>query len=89
MEWTRLFPQNHAPSIFVDNSPVPDEVLEALDNPQSFGTHFNIIRAVAEYGPMRIKEISKRLDTLQTERDKLLAEVKMLEQLVAVVQAPE
>lgn len=90
MNWTQLFPTERnrptRPDMFVDSSPLSDDIeMTYRDNPQSFGYDFNLIRAVAEYGPTRIDMIEKRLTELQTEMLDLQNERKTLEALVAVV----
>jgi hypothetical protein len=86
--WQRLFPTNERvrTEMFVDTSPLNDEVeFTYMENPQSFGHEFNLIRAVGEYGPQRIASITKLLTDLEAEMIALRQERATLEQLVAVV----
>ena len=86
--WQRLFPTNERTrtDMFVDTSPLSEEVeFTYMENPQSFGHEFNLIRAVGEYGPQRIASITKLLTDLEAEMVALRQERATLEQLVAVV----
>ena len=86
--WQRLFPTNERgrAEMFVDTSPLTDEVeFTYMENPQSFGHEFNLIRAVGEYGPQRIASITKLLADLEAEMIALRQDRATLEQLVAVV----
>ena len=86
--WQRLFPTNERarPDIFVDSSPLIDEVVSTyMDYPPSFGADFNLIRAVAEYGPQRVAEIDKRLAEIEAETTKLRSERVTLDALIAIV----
>lgn len=79
-----LFPKNY-PGVTVrveDVEPTP-EPLPA--NPMSFGNQFNLIRAVAEHGPLRLEQIDKRLAQISAEAEDLEVERRTLEQLIAIV----
>jgi len=86
--WQRLFPISERPRVelFVDSSPLIDEVEHTyMENPESFGHQFNLIRAVAEYGPQRVQEITQRLRSLEEESKQLRSEMETLERLISVV----
>lgn len=55
------------------------------DNPASYGRDFNLILAVAEYGPQRVEEINKRLDAIEAEAKALIEERTTLHALIQVV----
>ena len=55
------------------------------DSQQSFGHEFNLIKAVAEYGPQRVAEINKRLIAIEQETSRLMEERTTLEALIKVV----
>lgn len=81
-----LFPHRY-PGVTVrseDTKPATN-MPDPIDNQESFGYNFNLIRAVQEYGPQRIDAIGKRLDTMMREADALEQERRLLEQLVAIV----
>lgn len=81
-----LFPQKY-PSVIVDSAEMTMGTISqsSIDNPESFGYNFNLIRAVQEYGPQRIDAISKRLFDMEKEAIKLREERQTLEALVAIV----
>lgn len=85
MSWVKLFPERY-PEV---SNALPDSVMvtstHRTDNPQSFGHEFNLIKAVAEYGPQRMAEINKRLTAIEQETSRLMEERTTLEALVKVV----
>lgn len=56
-----------------------------VETSESYGTEFNMIRAVQEYGPQRLQVIARRLVDLEKELDQLLSEQKTLEKLLDIV----
>lgn len=52
----------------------------------SFGTDFNLIRMVKEYGPQRIAEIDAKVKDLQHQLNGLVAESEQIQKLVAAIQ---
>lgn len=85
MSWTKLFPEKY-PEV---TSTLPDTVQYTTTvrhtESESFGHDFNLIRAVAEYGPQRVAEINKRLTAIETESCKLVEERAILDELIKVV----
>jgi hypothetical protein len=85
--WQRLFPISERPTreLFVDSSPLIDEVEHTyMENPESFGHQFNLIRAVEEYGPQRVESIRQELAQMEVRQNALTKEMQTLEKLIAV-----
>lgn len=55
------------------------------ENPASYGHDFNLIRAVSENGPQRIKQIDDRIDKLETELIELQSERNTLQRLIGAL----
>jgi hypothetical protein len=74
--------------MFTDTSPLLDEVsyeLPRKNSVESFGSDFNLIRAVSEHAPNRLAVIDKRLNAIEQELAKLRDEREILVNLIAVV----
>lgn len=84
--WDRLFPTKY-PEV---TSTLPDTVnytttIAPRSENESWGHDFNLIRAVGEYGPQRVKDINKRLETIEAEAKALIEERTTLHALIQVV----
>lgn len=82
----KLFPVKY-PEV---TSTLPDTVnytttVAPRNENESWGREFNLIRAVAEYGPQRVNEINKRLAAIDAETKALENERKTLNALIQVV----
>jgi hypothetical protein len=58
------------------------------DNPMSFGKDFNLIRAVAEYGPSRVDEIEEEMEDLRKRMIHLTDERNTLTRLIDALNTP-
>lgn len=63
----------------------PLQPARGTDNPSSYGHAFNLIRAVQEYGPERVKQIEKRFDELEREQTTLRVEYETLKRLINAI----
>ena len=87
--WDKIF--GFTPTKYPEvTSTLPDTVsysttVAPRNENESWGHEFNLIRAVAEYGPQRVKDINKRLETIEAEAKALEDERRTLESLIKVV----
>lgn len=58
------------------------------DNPMSFGKDFNLIRAVAEYGPARVDDIEEEIMDLRHRMIQLQDERDTLTRLISALNTP-
>ena len=88
-QWDKIF--GFTPTKYPEvTSTLPDTVnfsttVAPRNEGESFGREFNLIRAVAEYGPQRVTEINKRLAAIDAEAKALENERKTLNALIQVV----
>jgi len=57
------------------------------DSPPSFGADFNLIRMVAEYGPVRLAEIAKERESLESRLLTLHGESQKITKLVEALKS--
>jgi hypothetical protein len=53
---------------------------------ESFGPDFNIIRAIQEYGPVRVNAINKELLSIEDRKQRLTEEMNILTKLIAATE---
>ena len=59
-----------------------------VDNPMSFGKDFNLILAVAEYGPKRVDEIEEEMEDIRQRMIQLQDERDTLTRLISALNTP-
>lgn len=86
MSWAKLFPErSHEEARELTGTVHYTTTIAPRNENESWGRDFNLIRAVAEYGPQRIAAINKRLEAIDTEAKSLEDERTTLDALIAVV----
>lgn len=88
-QWDKIF--SFTPTKYPEvTSTLPDTVsysttVAPRNENESWGHDFNLIRAVAEYGPQRVNDINKRLSAIEAEAKALVDERTTLNALIQVV----
>lgn len=70
----RLFNKRPEVRIGEENETLPSTPPAYTENPKSFGPDFNLLLAIKQYGPERVKQIDIETAELRDRLDKLVGE---------------